>query len=478
MQTEIDRLSIAADCEPAFADLPELADHAYQSSGCAVHAPATSPELATTNATLPTLISRYDAALNNITQGVCFFDGEERLILSNRRYAEIYRLAREDVQPGMTLTEIVKRRVAAGTSSMSNDDYMTKARSINSAAASATWIADLMDGRIVQICHQPMPDGGWVATHEDITELRATRSLANERLSLQTLIDAVPDYLWVKDFSSRFVVANQAQALECGRARTSDMIGLTDFDLHSYDMAQAFRATELEVLNSGRPMIDVEEMIFDETGSKRWHSSTKMPFRDDQNVIIGLVGYARDITARKLASSLQNGQARILERIAAGAPLGDVLDEIALLVEFQLSGISCVIMLVADDGTHLERGAAPSLSDTFAKASDNFRIGPKSASCGSAIFRSEPVIVSDIDADPMWEDYRHFATAHGFRSCWSTPIKSHDRRPLGTVALYARTERAPTADETMLTGVAVHLASIAIERSVADERVLATGSDR
>ena len=57
-----------------------------------------------------------------------------------------------------------------------------------------------------------MPDGGWVAMHEDITELKATRAIANERLSLQALIDWLPDNLWVKDVESRFVIANKTTA--------------------------------------------------------------------------------------------------------------------------------------------------------------------------------------------------------------------------------------------------------------------------
>ena len=156
---------------------------------------------------------RLETVIDNLSQGVCFFDREERLILSNRRYAEIYRLAPEHVRPGATLKEIVERRAAAGTSSMATDAYLALARSIHSSAISGTWINELKDGRTIQICHRPTPDGGWVATHEDITELKATRTVANERLSLQTLIDWVPDYLWVKDAGSRFVVANKAIAL-------------------------------------------------------------------------------------------------------------------------------------------------------------------------------------------------------------------------------------------------------------------------
>ena len=154
-------------------------------------------------ATLEAQALRYETAIDNISQGVCFFDREERLILCNRRYAEIYRLAPEQVRPGATLREIVEHRAAAGTCAMAVGDYLTLANSINSSAVSRTWIAELKDGRTIQVCHQPMPDDGWVATHEDVTELKATRSVANERISLQTLIDWVPDYLWVKDTESR-----------------------------------------------------------------------------------------------------------------------------------------------------------------------------------------------------------------------------------------------------------------------------------
>ena len=90
---------------------------------------------------------------------------------------------------------------------------------------------------MIQIRRQPISGGGWVSTHEDITEFNAPRTLDKRALSLQALIDWVPDYLWVKDTESRFVVANKALAVDSGCAKTSDMIGLTDFDLHARSRA-------------------------------------------------------------------------------------------------------------------------------------------------------------------------------------------------------------------------------------------------
>lgn len=428
-------------------------------------------ELRATIATLEGQALRFETAIDNISQGICFFDADERLILCNRRYAEIYRIAPEHLQPGVTLGEIIERRVAAGTSAMAADAYLAMARAVNSGTASRDWAAELTDGRTIQIRHQSMPDGGWVATHEDVTELAANRLIVDERISLQTLIDWVPDYMWVKDTESRFVVANRAIASDCGKDNPSDMIGLTDSDLHAPDLARKFRAIEQDVLRSGQPMIDQEEFVIDASGAGKWFSSTKVPLRNVQDDIFGLVGIARDITARKQADVLRDGQAHILEMIATSAPLEDVLDRLMRLVESQLTGIFGSVLLLDKDGSHLHHGAAPSLAKDYTSAIDGVAIGPKVGSCGTAAYRREPVIVADIMQDPLWEDYRELAAAQGYRSCWSTPILSHQGAVLGLFAMYSMTVREPTEAETRLIDFTTRIAGIAIERKLAEDRI-------
>ncbi|TIO08266.1 EAL domain-containing protein [Mesorhizobium sp.] len=428
-------------------------------------------ELRATIATLERQALRFETAIENVSQGICFFDADERLILCNRRYAEIYRIAPEQLQPGVTLGEIVERRVAAGTSAMATDAYLAMARAVNAGTASGNWAAELADGRTIQIRHQPMPDGGWVATHEDVTELTANRLIVDERISLQTLIDWVPDYMWVKDTESRFVVANRAIASDSGKDKTSDMIGLTDFDLHAPELAQRFRAIEQDVLRTGRPMIDEEEFVVDASGTGKWLSSTKVPLRNGQNDVFGLVGIARDITARKQADVLRDGQAHILEMIATSAPLEDVLDRLMRLVESQLTGIFGSVLLLDKDGSNLHHGAAPSLAKDYTSAIDGVAIGSKVGSCGTAAYRREPVIVADIMQDPLWEDYRELAAAHGYRSCWSTPILSHQGAVLGLFAMYSMTVREPTEAETRLIDFTTRIAGIAIERKLAEDRI-------
>ena len=414
---------------------------------------------------------RYETAIDKISQGVCFFDGQERLILCNRRYAEIYHLITEDLVPGTTLREIVQRRLAIGTSPMSVDDYLAWRTSINSGTETSNSTVELEDGRTIRIVHQPMPDGGWVATHEDITELKTKHALANERISLQTMIDWVPEYLWVKDTQSRFVLVNKAIATDNGRVGPKDMLGLSDVEIHGPELAREFFECEQNLMHSGQPMIDREELIVDSKGNKKWLLSTKIPLRDESGEIFGLVGIARDITERKKADALRDEQAQILEMIALSVPLVEVLDRLMRLVESQLNGIFGSVLLLDQDGEHLRHGAAPSMAEAYIKAIDGVRIGPKVGSCGTAVYRRAPVIVSNIMSDPLWEEFRGLAAPYGYRSCWSTPILSHEGAVLGVFAMYSRSVREPTAIETRHIEMTTRIAGIAIERKRAEDQI-------
>ncbi|MGH7041506.1 MAG: diguanylate cyclase domain-containing protein [Acetobacteraceae bacterium] len=126
---------------------------------------------------LLTQIRRFGVALNNITQGVCFFDGARRLILANERYGGIYNLPPEAIRPGMTLEEIVDLRFAAGTSpNMTREAYLAWRASIAVSDQPNDTIVELKSGQVISVHHRPMPDGGWVSTHEDITERRQAES--------------------------------------------------------------------------------------------------------------------------------------------------------------------------------------------------------------------------------------------------------------------------------------------------------------
>jgi diguanylate cyclase (GGDEF)-like protein len=119
---------------------------------------------------LAQLNTRLDLAFNNMSQGLCFFNGQRHLIVCNRRFVEMYDLSTEQVRPGMSLEAIVDLRFQAGTSpKMSRGDYLRWRDSISVSDKPSDTIVELNNGNFFRISHIPMPDGGWVATHEDVT---------------------------------------------------------------------------------------------------------------------------------------------------------------------------------------------------------------------------------------------------------------------------------------------------------------------
>jgi diguanylate cyclase (GGDEF)-like protein/PAS domain S-box-containing protein len=403
-----------------------------------------------------------------MTQGVCVFTADDRVVLSNRRFAEIYRLAPEQIRPGATLREIIELRIAAGTWATAADDYLSFCVSNHLSKESIVWMAELPDGRLIQMRRQPMPGGGCVVTHEDITELKAARAAADERLSLQALIDRLPDNLWVKDVNSRFVIANQATATRIGVAGPADLVGKTDLELLPLELAEKFFADEQQIVRTGQPVIDQEEIAW---GLKQAISTTKVPLRNERNEIFGVAGVSRDITERKLADALREGQALILEMIATSAPLADVLERLVLLMESQFKGITGAVLLLDEKSARLRYGAAPSLPDGYAKAVDGLPISAREGSSGAAAYRREAVVVADITTDPLGANCKDLAAALGVRSCWSTPILSHQGAVLGVFAMYSKETRRPTEAEQRLIDVATRIAGIAIERKLAEDRI-------
>lgn len=166
-------------------------------------------------------------------------------------------------------------------------------------------------------------------------------------------------------------------------------------------------------------------------------------------------------------SGLFSGEAvlGILKLILAGSELPDVLTIIAELVESQGAGMFCTIWLPDADGKTLYCAAAPSLPG-FAENVGSTCIGPKGASCGTAIYRREPVYVADILQDSLWDDYRDLVSPYGIRAVWSRPLFTGESKPLGTFAILYREVRQPDSTDLKLIENASHIASIAIERHI------------
>ena len=158
----------------------------------------------------------------------------------------------------------------------------------------------------------PAPLDGLARIHEHAARLAAEhlreredwleghRRLQDERNWLRAIIDQVPDYLFVKDTECRFIIANKAVAADLGRDPVS-IIGATDADVHPPGRSEEFLTDDRRVVATGEAMIDKEEFVIRPSGEPRWLSTSKVPLRDENGAVIGLVGVARDITQRKLA---------------------------------------------------------------------------------------------------------------------------------------------------------------------------------
>jgi formate hydrogenlyase transcriptional activator len=160
----------------------------------------------------------------------------------------------------------------------------------------------------------------------------------------------------------------------------------------------------------------------------------------------------------------------ILRLILAGAPLAEVLTIIAQLVESRGGGTLCTIWLPNDCGRQLHCAAAPSLPG-FITQVGSMLIGPKGGSCGTAVYRREPVYVTDILNDPVWDHYRHLLLPFGIRAVWSRPLFTSDGKVLGTFAIHYREARSPDPIDLQLIENASHIAGIAIERHLNEERL-------
>ncbi len=146
---------------------------------------------------------------------------------------------------------------------------------------------------------------------EMATRQQAEESLAFERSLLRTLIDNLPDFIYVKDTEHRYLLSNLANARLLGLDSPEQALGKTDFELFPRELAVQYLVTEQAVIQSGQPLVDVEEPLFDQAGNPRWQSTTQAPLRDAQGKVIGIVGIGHEITERKRTlEALQQSEER------------------------------------------------------------------------------------------------------------------------------------------------------------------------
>jgi PAS domain S-box-containing protein len=302
---------------------------------------------------------------------------------------------------------------------------------------------------------------------ENITEQKVAEDAARRsEKQLRDVIETIPAMAWttLPDGANDF--ANQSWLEYTGMSSmdTSGTGWKTSFhpaDIASY--AERWQAS----LATGKPFENEARVRRARDGEYRWFLHRGVPLRDESGNILKWYGISTDIDDRKRAEALLTGEKRVLELVAKGDSLAQILDTLCRLVEEQACGVLASILLV--EGNLLRHGGAPSLPKSFTDAIDGVVIGPCVGSCGTAAYRGEQVIVEDTATDPLWADHREVALPHSLRACWSTPVFSSQGKVIATFAMYYREPRSPTRRDQEIIEQITHLAGVAIERKLTQE---------
>jgi PAS domain S-box-containing protein len=319
--------------------------------------------------------------------------------------------------------------------------------------------------------------GGLAIFFTEITERkRMEQALRENEERLARIVETVPEGITIVNREGQITFANAA---------AERILGLTRGDItdRAYD-DPGWRITAVDgspfppdelpfarVRQSGQPVYGVEHAIEHPDGRRVILSINAAPLHEANGEFGGMVAALADITERKRNELLLILETEILEMISIGCTLAEVLEKIVLSIEAMSEETIASVLLLDPDGLHVHYGAAPHLPEAYNRALEGAEIGPAEGSCGTAAYRREPVIVTDIETDPLWDNYRKLAQAHGLRACWSTPIINREGIVVGTFAMYYREPRSPQEQDFRLIARATHLANIAIERKRAEEKL-------
>jgi len=246
--------------------------------------------------------SRLNAAIENMSQGLLMIDPQQRVLVVNSQYIRMYRLSPEIVKPGCSLPDLFRHRYEAGQ--LSKDPQQYRAEILAQVAEGKTThkIMGTPDGREISIVTRPIPGGGWVTTHDDITEpKRAERALAETQRFLNIIIENAPAPILVKDpITQHITLVNRAYEQFLGKRR-DELVGKTVHDIFPREQAAAIAAQDDEALRSGTQTIEGDLLLETFGNGRRSVTATKLVVRDQDDKPLHLIEVIEDITERKAA---------------------------------------------------------------------------------------------------------------------------------------------------------------------------------
>src|SRR5262249_5788284 len=302
---------------------------------------------------------------------------------------------------------------------------------------------------------------------EDITEQkRAEEGLHRSEKELRDLIENVPAMVFMALPGPSNVFASRGWREYTGLLADDTAGAGWQTVIHADDLERHIEKWRV-CSTTGGPFEDEARFRSAKDGEYRWFLVRAVSLCDEHGKILKWYGILTDIDDRKRAEAMLSGEKRILEMMAKGDSLPQILDSLCRLVEEQTTGVLTSILLL--DGNRLRHGGAPSLPKAYTDAIDGVVIGPAVGSCGTAAYRGEQVIVEDIATDPLRADYREAALPHSLRACWSTSVFSTQGKVMATFAMYYREPRSPSPRDQEIIEQITHLAGVVIGRKLTIE---------
>ena len=266
------------------------------------HILAASAELRRSKQSLEQSNHLLNTALKNMAHGLCMFDRDQRLVVCNARYGEMYGLAADDTKPGTTLRSILEARIRVGRSPVNSQDYV-RTRLGEVAKGEPYYVENVLrDGSIYAVSHRPTADGGWVAIHVDITEQRrAEQELDKTRKFLDSIIEQIPVSVVVKDVKTRkYLLVNRAFETMLGIPRDR-MLDRTSFDIHRPPDAKNIDDADTEAICDANHVNYKEIEINTTMRGPRMQSTRRIVIKGEDGEPKYIIAVIEDVTEQKKA---------------------------------------------------------------------------------------------------------------------------------------------------------------------------------
>ncbi len=243
---------------------------------------------------------RLGHAIDNMKQGLCMFDAQNRLMVWNERYRAMYQIEPHRIWRGCRIRDMIDARIAAGTFPLDPERYEADLHAALSEGKAVTLEVDLADGRSIAVVNQPIKGGGWVATHEDVTEgKRAERALEHTRAFLDTVIENVPSPILVKDAQDfRYLLINRAAEDYIGISRDK-VLGKRAIEIMPPATAEHIEAEDRRLIEQGKILFVDEHVITTPGNGTRIVTTTHLPVNGADGKPRYLISMIRDLTETK-----------------------------------------------------------------------------------------------------------------------------------------------------------------------------------